>query len=316
MNNPKITILMPAYNAEVYIKEAIGSVLQQNFSDFELLIIDDGSTDLTEQIIRSFSDHRIRLIKQVHSGIVSALNRGLQESKSAYIARFDADDICLPERLEKQFTFLQANAKHVICGGEAEYISSDGEHLFNFKCVAYNHESLISTMQTQCPFIHSSVMYRKEEVLKAGAYSDGAHGFEDHLLWTKLSGHGYFANLADQLIKVRFNSASVTIDEKWRGKEFRGLKGKILRQGFVSQKQANRLKEILDSQNTSSVKESSYYALCAKKFLVNNYLPKKARLNLGKAIRLQPLRLDNYALLFISFFPKTFIQWLYKKTRY
>src|SRR5665213_1156313 len=93
----KVTILMPAYNAEKYVADAIESVLQQSFVDFKLLIINDGSTDQTHNIIRSFSDKRIQLINQSHRGIASALNKGLANAASPYIARFDADDICLPE---------------------------------------------------------------------------------------------------------------------------------------------------------------------------------------------------------------------------
>src|SRR5688572_20456536 len=124
---PYVTILMPAYNTALYISEAINSVLTQDFTDFELLIIDDGSTDDTVRIIKSFTDPRVRLIRQKHAGIAAALNRGLQEAEGEYIARFDADDICLPGRLCRQVDFLESHPDYVICGGEAEYISDQGE---------------------------------------------------------------------------------------------------------------------------------------------------------------------------------------------
>ena len=98
-NSKKVTVLMPAYNVEKYISEAIESVLQQSFGDFKFLIVNDGSTDNTEQIIRSFTDERIILINQPHGGIASALNNGLSKTNSVYIARFDADDVCFPTRL-------------------------------------------------------------------------------------------------------------------------------------------------------------------------------------------------------------------------
>ena len=105
----KVTVLMPAYNAGKYIAEAIESVLQQTFKDFQLLIINDGSTDNTEEIIRSFKDEGILLMNQSHKGIAVALNKGLSKANSPYIARFDADDICFPERLQKQISFLENN---------------------------------------------------------------------------------------------------------------------------------------------------------------------------------------------------------------
>ena len=129
MNEIKITVLMPAYNAAEYIAEAIESVLLQTFSDFELLIINDGSTDDTANIIRSFSDKRIVLIQQENQGVAAALNNGLLHARAEYIARFDADDICFPERLQIQVQFLDDNMDHVLTGCDAEYIAESGEHL-------------------------------------------------------------------------------------------------------------------------------------------------------------------------------------------
>src|SRR5580692_1553381 len=105
-DSPKVTVLMPAYNAGKYIGEAITSVLEQSFTDFELLIINDGSTDNTEKIIRSFKDSRIVLINQDNKGIAAALNAGLNMARANYIARFDADDICYPDRLKIQYDFI------------------------------------------------------------------------------------------------------------------------------------------------------------------------------------------------------------------
>src|ERR1700712_3200957 len=103
INNPLVTVLMPAYNAEKYIAEAISSVLKQSFTDFELLIVNDGSTDGTEKIINSFNDSRIILISQPNKGVSAALNFGLTHSRALYVARFDADDICHPDRLKIQY---------------------------------------------------------------------------------------------------------------------------------------------------------------------------------------------------------------------
>jgi glycosyltransferase involved in cell wall biosynthesis len=315
MNSNKITILMPVHNTATYIGEAISSVLAQDFEAFELLIIDDGSTDGTVDIIRKFDDTRIRIVSQEHSGISAALNRGLQEANTNYIARFDADDICLPGRLRKQYDFLENNPDYIICGGEAEYISANGEYLFHFKCPAYSHEQLLGIIKQTCPFIHSAVMYRKEAVLKAGGYSVNAHNFEDHILWLQLAGRGKFCNLQQKLIKVRFNPASITIDEKWCSKEFNILKRKILEQGYASAEDGEKLKLLVKTQQTRYIKEGAYYALCGKKFLVNNHQPSRARSQFSRAIKLHPAKWENYALYLLSFFPEPFIQWLYRKTK-
>src|SRR4249919_3825300 len=110
MNVPAVSVILPAYNCEKYIAKAIESVLHQTFTDLELIIINDGSTDRTEEIIRSFSDPRILYqVNNTNKGLVFTLNKGIDIAKGGYIARMDGDDICHPERLAKQKTFLDQN---------------------------------------------------------------------------------------------------------------------------------------------------------------------------------------------------------------
>src|SRR5690606_13489679 len=115
-----ISVVLPAYNAELYIKEAIDSVLAQTFTNFELIILNDGSTDKTEEIILSYQDSRIVYVKNEHNlGLIGTLNKGMALAKGKYIARMDADDICFPERFEKQVAFLEKNKEYIICGTSA-----------------------------------------------------------------------------------------------------------------------------------------------------------------------------------------------------
>ena len=310
---PRVTVLMPAYNAGKYIAEAIQSVLAQDFPDFELLIVDDGSTDDTREVIGRFADERIRLLRQENQGISAALNAGLAEARGYYIARFDADDICLPERLTRQIGFLDANPAYVLTGSEAEYILEDGEHLFDFHCIAYSHEEIMEKLTRRCPFIHSAVMYRKKEVLDAGAYSLYAHNFEDYLLWIQLARAGKFHNLPERLIKVRINPSSVTIDEKWRGSRFRQLKRGIIQRGVITAAEGAALLSIIRNQETRRIKEGSYHALCGKKFLADNYQPAKARWHVARAIHIHPFRWDNFAMLGVSYLPPKWIKWLHRR---
>ncbi len=313
MNEPRVTVLMPAYNAEKYIAEAIQSILDQTYSNFEFLIINDGSTDRTSTIIKGFDDPRIRLLEQSREGICNTLNRGLRKAKGFYIARFDADDISLPERLSKQVQFLDQNPDYILVGCDAEYISESGEHLFDFQCAGHTHDEIIKHIYIDCPFIHSGVMYRKQDVLDAGGYSPEAHNFEDYLLWAKMAGTGLFSNLSEQLIKVRFNPNSSTMDERWRGRRFRELKKGIIQRKQISKEEGEELLAIINRQNTQRIKEGAYYALVGKKFLLNNHQPAKARIHLAKAIHQYPFRLDNYAFYLLSYFPKPFILWLHNK---
>lgn len=309
---PKLTVLMPVYNAAAFIGEAIDSVLNQTFRDFELLIVNDGSTDQTKEIIESYADNRICLVNQENKGIAKALNTGLQLAKGELIARFDADDICLPERLEKQLGFMEANTEYIVTGSEAEYITENGQHLFYFKCPAYTNEEINKIIRHTCPFIHSTVMYRKNAVLKTGGYPVDAHNFEDHLLWIQMGGYGNYCNLPFPLLKVRLNPASLTMDEKWRGSRFRKLKQRILHRGTITYEEGEELMSILKKQRKVKIQQGAYYTLCGKKFLLNNHEPRKARQQLRKAIQLFPFRFDNYVLYILSWFPGSFLKWLHK----
>jgi glycosyltransferase involved in cell wall biosynthesis len=313
-NHPQITVLMPAYNAAGYIAEAIASVLQQSFTDFELLIVNDGSTDNTLDIINAFDDERIVVISQENAGVAAALNTGLTHAKAPYIARFDADDICHPHRLEKQIAFLTANPDYIMVGSDVDFMMEDGSLLFHFKCIAHTHEEIIEKLYFYCPFVHPAVMYKKESICQAGGYPTDAHNFEDYLLWTKIAKAGKFYNLPEALIKYRLNAASVTIDEKWRGKRFRQLKRTAVLRGSISANEGDELLAIIKSQDVRKIKEGSYHALCGKKFLADNYQPEKARLHVKKAISLYPFRLDNYLLYTVSYLPQNLISWLHKKS--
>jgi glycosyltransferase involved in cell wall biosynthesis len=310
-----ITVLMPVYNGEAYIREAINSVLSQTWENFELLIINDGSTDSTGEIARSFSDTRIRLIDTAHAGIAAALNSGLALSKYDLIARFDADDICMPDRLEKQHAFLVNHPDHVLTGSDATYIMDDGEWLFDFSCPGHTDDEIRLLIFQHCPVIHSAVMFRKEAVQKAGGYPQTAHNFEDHFLWIQLMAYGKLHNIPEKLIQVRFSAGSSTMDEKWRGRKFRSLKQQILKRGTVTEAEEDLLKNILQRQATESMKRGAYHALCAKKFLANRFDPPEARRHLEKAIRFKPLRPDNYLLYLISFFPEKWVEEIYRLSR-
>jgi len=117
----------------------------------------------------------------------------------------------------------------------------------------------------------------------------------------------------ETLIKVRFNPNSVTIDEKWRGDRFRKLKRAIIKKGSITAEEGNELLAIIKSQDVKKIKQGSYHALCGKKFLTDNYQPVKAREHIKEAIRLNPLRLDNYALFIASWLPEKMIRWLHQK---
>ncbi len=301
---------MPAYNAAAYIAEAIQSVLLQTFRDFELLIINDGSSDNTVQVIRSFNDERIVLIQQENLGVAAALNNGLQYARANYIARFDADDICFPERLQVQYDFITAHPEYIIIGAAAEYIDASGNYIFTHHPQGKTDQQIKQLPYNVCPFIHASVLYKRESVQRAG-YNVHAHSFEDHLLWQQLMQTGKMYNMAEPLLKVRLNPGSLTMDERKRKKEFQAIKNKVLRAGTINAVEGEKLLALIRDQDNPKSKEGAYYSLLAKKFLWNNYDPAKSRSNVKKAITLNDFDAKDYLLWFISFLPKRMISTLY-----
>jgi glycosyltransferase involved in cell wall biosynthesis len=315
MNSMMVTVLMPVYNAGPYVREAIDSVLSQTYRDFEFLIINDGSKDNSLEIIQSFNDSRIRVIDQPNKGLITTLNEGMAIAKGDIIARMDADDVCLPERLEHQMDFLHKHTEYVLVGSEASVMDKEGNYLYELEPVGFTHEEIAVNINNKCPFIHPAVTFYKDAVLKVGGYPKDALTFEDHLLWKELLSTGKVCNLREVLIKVRFNPESVTIDEKWRGKEFIDIRQRSIMNGSVSEEDGRRLKELIASQNFSAYKQASYYAMVGKKYLWNNPDKKRAREHFIKAIKLYPGNKEVYLLLLMSYLPSALVTHFYNRIK-
>jgi len=315
MHNPQITVLMPAYNAAGYIHQAISSVLAQTFSDFELLIINDGSTDDTLTIINSFNDARIRVISQTNGGVADALNMGLKHARADYIARFDADDICYADRLAVQYDFITEHPEYAIVGSGVDYVDVQGNYVFTHTPAACSYAQIKQLSYKVCPFIHSGVFYRKHIVTDAGGYNEHAYTFEDHFLWANILKHQQACNLPQALIKVRLNPESVTIDEKWRTPAFRRIKYNALSKLELTADDGLRLNQIGKKQHSARIKHGAYYALLGKKYLWNNYQPAKARQNLLKTLSISPLHVKNYLLLVLSYLPQSVLYGLYHSVK-
>ena len=198
---------MPVYNCELYIKEAVGSILNQTFFDFEFLIIDDASTDKTVAIIKTYCDPRIKLIeKPQNSGYTNSLNYGLKIAKGEYVARMDGDDISLPYRFEKQVAFLDVNPDVVLCGTAIKVIDSD-------KVIRYPefHENIKLEFLTQNCIVHPSVMIRKSILdFYSITYDITKEPAEDYNLWVKLLNYGKLYNIQEILLYYRVHSSQVS----------------------------------------------------------------------------------------------------------
>jgi glycosyltransferase involved in cell wall biosynthesis len=210
-NSPKITVLMPVYNCELYIREAVDSIINQTFDDFEFLIIDDASTDKTVAIIKTYADTRIQLIeKPANTGYTNSLNHGLSIAKGEYIARMDGDDISLPERFEKQVAFLDSNPDVVLCGTALKIIDSD-----KVICYPEFHENIKLVMLTHNCIIHPSVMIRKSVLdYYSVKYDISKEPAEDYNLWTKLLLYGKLYNFQEVLLHYRMHPSQVSQKRK------------------------------------------------------------------------------------------------------
>jgi glycosyltransferase involved in cell wall biosynthesis len=202
---------MPVYNGERYVADAIESVLEQTFDDFELVVIDDGSTDRTNAILGGYAreDPRIVIHKQANSGFVPALNRGCGLARAIYIARIDADDLAMRRRLEIQVRFLDAKPELGVVGSAVTLIDSDGNALWN-ESYPLDHPDIVAVLDRFCPFIHSTVMIRRPLLAAVGGYRPMFGDAADLDLWLRLSECTRLANLPDVLASYRLHDAQAT----------------------------------------------------------------------------------------------------------
>jgi glycosyltransferase involved in cell wall biosynthesis len=203
----KITVIMPVYNCESYIEEAVNSILNQTYADFEFLIIDDASTDQTVSIIKKYGDPRVQLIeKPLNTGYTNSLNYGLQLAKGKYIARMDGDDISFPERFAKQVSFLETNPETIVCGTSYKIVGNDKKI-----SIPENNEAIkLALLKGNC-ICHPSVMIRKEAIDKFSIiYDTSKEPAEDYDLWVRLLSFGKLHNLQDVLLEYRIYNEQVS----------------------------------------------------------------------------------------------------------
>lgn len=200
---PAVSIILPVYNAGKFLKATIQSVLAQTFTDFELIIINDGSTDLSEEIIQKFTDPRIIYLYQNNQGLGQTLANALQMARGNLIARQDADDIALPTRLEKQIEFMRNHPEIVLLGTWADIIDENDQLQPYVHQHPVDHHTLKLDLVFNNPFVHSSVVFRYREVNELGGYSKRRNFLEDFDLWSRLSHRYQVANLPETLLLYR-----------------------------------------------------------------------------------------------------------------
>lgn len=202
--DPQISVVLPIYNGETFLAETIDSILGQSLRDFELIAIDDGSTDGTAAILDAVRDPRLRVVRQANAGLAASLNRGISLARGKYIARQDHDDLSLPTRFARQVQFLEQNPDCALVGTRAGIRSGDGPAM-RFHDHPADDAALRFELLFDNPFVHSSVMLRKRAVESVGGYSTdpGRQPPEDYELWSRLARCYQVANLPERLTIYR-----------------------------------------------------------------------------------------------------------------
>ncbi|MFH0962841.1 MAG: glycosyltransferase [Planctomycetota bacterium] len=207
MSAPRISVIMTVRNDERYLARAVESVLSQDVTDFEFIIVDDGSTDGSPDVVRSITDSRVRLLRQEASGVAAGLNRALAEASGDLVARQDADDASLPGRFRAQIDFLSRHTEIDALGTGFRQID-DGDKVQGTFPGVTDLRYLEDLLLVDNPFMHGSMMIRAEVLRRHGGYRNVA--CEDFELWTRLAGRARFANLPEVYYDWRWHEKAVT----------------------------------------------------------------------------------------------------------
>lgn len=205
---PKVSVVISVYNADKFLREALDSIINQSYKNYELIIIDDCSTDNSRSILQEYADSYdiIKLVLNTENiGLTKNLNKAIQLSEGLYIARMDADDISMENRLKNQVDFLEANPNIDVVGSYALDIDENGKSL-RINKVPVNHSDIVRMMPKLCPMIHPTVLFRKKMLENINFYNEKYRTSQDYELWFRASSKGVvFHNIPETLLKYRFD---------------------------------------------------------------------------------------------------------------
>ena len=212
--HPQISVLMPCYNGERWISEAIESVLRQTCDDFELVLVDDGSTDSTLDVIRGYAERepRINLIMKPHSDVSHTLNMGLATATGRWVARLDQDDVCEPTRLARQLAFVKAHPDVVFVGSPYIRVDESGRVVATHGFPLTHDRLMINLERVKgfCP--HSTGFFRRDIALDVGGYRSALNQANDHDLWLRMAARGKIASLEAPTVRCRGHSRQMSHD--------------------------------------------------------------------------------------------------------
>ena len=289
MKEPLISVLLCTYNDEKYIYKAVKSILDQTFEDFEFIIINDGSTDKTLDILKQFDDKRLILIDKPNTGLTDSLNLGVSKAKSNWIARMDGDDISIKTRFEEQIKYIDDNV--AVIGTQCKFIDEEGNQIATVSLPLTHNEILKKGTSFRTMFIHPSVLINKELLLKSGGYDDYINSAEDLDLWLKLSHYGKLVNLDSVLLEYRMHQNKISITKR---------KDQLLNATIAIFKSKNKI--------YTNISKKDYFTF--RNVIENNYIFKLivilSQKSIGKTGFL--LKLYNSLVLFLFFLLKNTVK--------
>jgi glycosyltransferase involved in cell wall biosynthesis len=205
--DPKVSVVLPVHNGMPYLKLAVASILSQSFSAFELIVVDDGSTDGSSEYLASIEDPRVRVIRKVSGGVAATLNFGIGQARTEYIARMDADDIAYPQRLQLQYERMKGGG--VLVGALADVIDESG-NLTGEELNPLSDTAIRWSLLFRSSFVHPSVMFCRHAFEATGGYDPGFEVAQDFDLWTRMSRFGALSNLEERLISYRRHATNLS----------------------------------------------------------------------------------------------------------
>jgi len=298
MADPEISVVMSVYNEEHFIQRAVDSILNQTYRNFEFIIINDGSTDSTGEILESYNDSRIHLIHQENLGLTESLNKGIRLAKGEFIARMDGDDISRPQRLAKQVAFLDIHPDVGLLGTFVEHMDEEGQFIKTYTYPTTS-DKIREVLWHDCPLCHSSVIFRKICIDTVGVYREKIGPAEDYDLWFRISEHFEVANIPEPLHRFRIDPYGISLSRRFHQIRSSMLVRRLARErrqlGNDSLERLNEneircyLEHLLPetSQNRKKVLNDNYLYIAETAYATNKF--SKSLEWLFKAFWLQPL---------------------------
>lgn len=301
-----VSVVLPVFNGEKFLDEAITSIRNQTFSHFEFIIINDGSTDQSIEIIKrhAASDPRIVVVDRENKGLVATLNEGVRLASSDLIARMDADDIAEPDRLMVQYEFMEKNAKVVAAGTAYLLVDERGNPIRKFFPATTNSALQQQALQRATPICHPTAIFRKSAFQLIGGYQSNAMLAEDLDLWLRMGEVGDLANVKKILLKYRQHSGSISESKQLKQLE---VIDSVVREAYVRRgiEIGNNLKEAMSPWRSTGSKADNFSQILKYGWWAwsDGYVP-TARVYAIKAMRHNILSLESWKLLYCVWFRK------------